>query len=123
MVFFFSQKKEVTVTDEEKAPMVQVEETIYGSSSKHSRDDSSLENMSVSIAPSLPSYGSGEDRRLLKTKGSFWEDARNFQEGKSVPRRRGCGWRTIMCYACTHGCFLSSCTYLLSLAGTAMSLE
>ena len=95
MVFFFSKKEKITITDEEKAPIVQVEEKVAygssmpkGSSYEPTREESSLENFSVSFTPSLPSYGSGEgltNGHLLKTKGSFWEDARSFQEG-TIPQ-------------------------------------
>lgn len=79
MVFFFGKKEEVTVVDEEKAPIVQVVEkkVAYGSSmpngssSVPTGDESSLENLSVSFTPSLPSHGSGEgltNSHLLKVR-------------------------------------------------------
>jgi H+/Cl- antiporter ClcA len=88
---FFGKKKKVTVIDEENKPIVQeAEETLYGSAANQTKttvgDDSSLENFSVSIAPSNGSSGDGlGDMRLHKTKGSFWEDARSFEEG-TIPQ-------------------------------------
>lgn len=87
----FFGKKKVTVIDEENTPIVQeAEETLYGSAANQTKttvgDDSSLENFSISIAPSNGSSGDGlGDMRLHKTKGSFWEDARSFEEG-TIPQ-------------------------------------
>lgn len=89
VALFAGKKKEITIVDEEQVPIAKVEETVvYGSSqNKTNGEDSSLENFSVSIAPSYGSRssdGMGE-RRVLKTRGSFWEDARTFQEG-TIPQ-------------------------------------
>ena len=86
MVLFFS-KKEVKIIDEEQVPILvkETEKEAYGTSLHSLPEEGSLDNFSVSIAPS---YGSGDalaDRHLLKTKGSFWEDARTFQEG-TIPQ-------------------------------------
>lgn len=90
---FGGKKKEITVIDEESTLIVREEvlEETYGTKTTTSGDDSSLENFSVSFAPSVEmsngsSRGDGmSEKRLTKTHGSFFEDAASFREG-TIPQ-------------------------------------